>query len=132
MKKWVQKWRDYELNHFVPWHLEEYRQSYDYVGPDSSNILRFFVPNSILFVSINYAGFWHDRLYTIGGSEDDRLYADEVFLDIIVTLLRENLTGWKKIGLPVGVYIAEKYYWCVDFWGFLSFRYTEPPYHPII
>jgi len=119
------RWTHYALlNAPVPWHLYSFRQSYDYVGPDSNKAIRRCVPNTIYGVDINYAAFVHDRLYEIGGNEDERRQADWEFFRVINVILCENLKGWLW-PLRIPAFIRSFwYFWAVSALGKGCFQYT--------
>jgi len=59
--------------------LVEYNPDFDYVGPNGLRFLKLIIPRTIYGVSINKRGFNHDRRYQEGGTEEDRLEADQEF-----------------------------------------------------
>jgi len=121
----LSRWVHYStVNAPVPWHLFKYRPTYDYVGPESNKSLRRCVPNTIYGVDINYAGFVHDRLYEIGGIEDERRQADWEFWRVINVTLRQNLTGYLWILRGPAFIRSFWYWWAVSALGRSSFNYT--------
>ena len=69
-------WRPPKINgwNFLPWLMVK--------------VVAWLVPDSLFGIRIAYAGFWHDRLYLIGGRLWDRMRADCLFIAIIWNKIR--------------------------------------------
>jgi len=81
----------------IPEDLEVYDKEVDYVGPNGFKAVALLVPATICEIDINFAGFWHDRLYEVGGGIYDRWYADWLFYRVILSLLWPELAGLKLV-----------------------------------
>lgn len=121
LKMRLNQWR--EENPDLPLHYRKYIPEHDYTGPSSWKVLSAMVPNNICFVSINYASAVHDWCYCIGGTEQDRQYADMEYYDLICRTLTYNLTGFWSLLLPYGLWKAKLYYRAVRLFGASHFRY---------
>jgi len=104
----------------APEYLLEYDPEHDYCGPEGA--LAGLVPNEISGVCINFAAFWHDRLYWAGGTEQDRRAADWLFFKIILVILFKS-----KLCKPGGSFVwaackAVFYYGAVHFAGGKFFK----------
>ena len=87
------------------------------------SFLAWIVPDKPFGIPVNYAGFWHDRLYLMGGTRKDRRKADSVFLEIIWQKVRAaHVKRWRKYC----AYAASiPYFIAVRLLGWTCFRYTR-------
>ncbi len=65
---------------------------------------------------------WHDYLYWVGGSEEDRAHADKELRRFLIWLVRKRswFTRWRMLK------IARLYYRAVSVWGTGSYNYIPP------
>jgi len=108
----------------IPHYLLRYDPDHDYVGPEGAAR---WVPNTIYGILINYAGFWHDRLYHVGGNAAARLAADLLFLSIILQLIFHGLKARLVWLLPLIACRVIFYFGCVRLFGrCFNFHKTKP------
>jgi len=107
----------------IPKPMRDFDKSHDYVGPEGWRAR--LVPNRIHGVDVNFAAFWHDRLYFLGGSEADRLFADREFLAIIGQQLIATCRGFRFLLLPFAMIRAMVYYRAVRRLGKGCFNYHQ-------
>jgi hypothetical protein len=86
-------------------------------------LLAWLIPDCPFGVKIAYAGFWHDRLYVMGGDRHARAMADSIFLEIIWDKVKTaEVSRWRK----AATYAASIPYWlAVRLFGWLCFSYKE-------
>jgi len=106
----------------IPKEIRQYLPGHDYVGPEGRAGC---VPNRIWGVDINYAAFWHDRLYLLGGNDADRLFADREFFAIIAQQLIATCRGFRFLMLPFAMARAMIYYRAVRRFGKGCFNYRK-------
>lgn len=80
------------------------------VGPNGYDYL---IPD-LWFKSASWV---HDLMYYIGGSNQDKNWADKVFL----WKMKANTTGFRKLGF----FFPKIYYWAVKYFGKKSFCYRK-------
>ena len=79
-----------------------------------------FIPDNFVGVSVKLPCKIHDHLYTIGGTEKDRLRADKMFrTNMKRTVLNDGDLVWKDTNLA----LVETYYLAVRQFGIRSFNY---------
>jgi hypothetical protein len=94
----------------------------DYCGPRcpvpgrvavfAVSVINLLVPDYLFGIHIGFAGFWHDRLYLMGGDRMSRLWADCLFIAIIWDQI------YRSSGSPAQKYCAYLTAW----WYFLALR----------
>ena len=120
------RWRTYSRGRLVPVELIAFDPGHDYVGPEGWRAK--FVPNTIYLIDVNYAAFWHDRLYWLGGLEGDRYFADNEFLSIMLYIIEDRFAKLILIGkllVFLASHRAMSYYMAVRGGGSECFSYNE-------
>ncbi len=118
--------------------LETYSMDRSYLGPSWTperitaplfvpwmlvRIIAWLVPDSLLGIRIAYAGFWHDRLYLIGGGPRRRWRADRIFLLIIWDQIQKSAAAhWRR---SVAYLCSPIFFLAVMLIGWTCFKYTK-------
>jgi len=82
------------------------------------------VPDTIYGLNVAKACEIHDICYHIGETVEDKKYADKIFLENLYTIIRNR--GGNKLLIWLRKRRADKYFFFVDVFGFLSFKEEKP------
>lgn len=108
-----------------------YDDAVDYLGPEKLTKIKALQPacsyaRRVWGVDLNFAAWVHDRLYSIGGDEAFRCWADSVFRCIMIWLI-EQVSGWfAELRQARARIRAELYFFLVRDCGHLFFTYRKP------
>lgn len=105
----------------------------DYAGPENNKKLSKRIPESLCGCPISAAAWVHDCLYLIGGDEETRLWADQVFHELMLWLIDHHdpdgyfySIAWHSYLRDKAKKLAKVYYLAVLVGGKGSFTNLSP------
>lgn len=126
---------DFVLRRVGPDKYEKF-STYDphkkYIGPENNPELSKIAPEKFGDCSMSPAGWAHDNLHALGGTESDRKFSDDVFLACMQWLIAHHRPAgiWRSLawywkGRKLALVAANGYYLAVRVGGKSSFNYHD-------